>query len=479
MKKIYLIWFFIWCLNANSQEIIPLSDLQEMNSETFVLNHPNNCNDNDHGDGSFLAFDKEKVKNVISGDSWARTLRFDVKFRSECEYDLGNFNQKDWNKLMFIAHVGDLNGIGNANSDERSIRLGWRWNLETNKMDLGLYAHINHDVDNSKFVGREFFYVSNTSLNSWTGCELIFGPSGLGIIVNDKGAYIKRRDILPSGYTAKTAYKKTAYFGGQECPPHQMKIDVSDAKGDYRTNWHNGACSKTFSRSIFYDYEDLMIFAAQDIIMSEQVYRGQYNADDTDSELNSTIPAGYQTGDEIPWFESDGERYVRIESGSELRLYAGNKIKLLPGFKAEKGSFFHAIIDNNFSCDPFVKINVSNQNSEREHFATAVSNVEIQTEKQKNINSENISQETSTEFLLYPNPSDGKFYIRLSNDEVKNIQSVSILDVFGREIQNFTEFEINNNVMKIDGGILVDGTYFVKVIGKQVHKIEKVTIKND
>jgi len=289
-------------------------------------------------------------------------LRFKAKFKDNCSYNHNNANQLDWNKLLMVAQKRSILE-GFAQTDATSIRLGWRWNTSTSRMELGLYGHIKHD-DNGN-VGREFLYLTDVALEEEFHGELILSGVGMGVIVNGKGSFIKREDILDEG-TVKTVMKRNAFFGGQECPPHFMRINLVDLKADGFTNWNASTCYKTFSRSTFYDYDNFDVTASNDIILSEQVYRGQYdsNSDDT---FNNTIPAGYSSGDEIPWFESEGQRYVKINSGADIRFKAGNKIELLPGFRAELGSKFSAIIDP-IVCGSFhlrtanVEIDTSSEN---------------------------------------------------------------------------------------------------------------------
>ena len=436
MKNLLFAIFVLVSINSFAQTITPLSDLQSMSGETFTLNNPLLCNDLlGHWDNLGINHDKEKTKNNAYGQTWARTLRFETRFLENCDYDLGNTNQKDWNKLMQVDKT-------TGNIDETRNRLGWRYSIEKQKMELGFYGHINHTGNNSDSeVGREFFYMTDVDLNTWFYTELILGSGGMGVIIGNKGAYIKREDILPAG-NVKTAFRKTAYFGGQECPPHKMKIKVSKSKGDKFTNWHAGACYKTFARSIFYNYENLIVTAANEIIMSEQVYRGQYDSGSSNS-FNNTIPNGYASGDEIPLFESDGQRYVRVQSGSQLRCSAGEKIKLLPGFLADEGCYFSAKIDVSIVCAPFEKSTDQDNYSENEEVDTVISSSPIEVQ----------------EIEVSPNPSNAIFTVNLP--EVFQNGHIQIYNELG-EIVFTKESDILQN--KIDLSHCKNGVYYLKII---------------
>jgi hypothetical protein len=341
--------FFCLVFHLSAQNISVDGSLETLKDVTFKLEAPKKkCRKGNHDEeGDLLNLPKDmEFKKNSTGGTWARTLRFRTKFSNDCKYNLGNHNQKDWNKLMQISET--------VHFGRNSIRLGWRYNLEkgdNGKMELGLYGHINHTGDKtSSEVGREFLYLADIDLDVNFNSELIFGAGGIGAIVNNKGTYIKR-NLFHEG-TTTTSYLKNAYFGGQECPPHDMEIFVKRIHGDLFTNWHDGACEKTFSRSIFYSYENLNIYAAHSIAFSEQVYRGQYDKNSKNA-FSNTIPVDKSHGDEIPWYEKDGERYVRIESGSSLQCNAGEEIRLLPGFHAMPGSYFKATIDPYIACEGF------------------------------------------------------------------------------------------------------------------------------
>ena len=130
----------------NAQKLSVNNTLEKMRNENLRLFPPTpktpctvfGVDGPAHYDQLNLAADREIEKNHRYGDTWARTLRFRGKFSNNCEYDLGNSNQLDWNKLMSIQWRP------NTNADKTSIRLGWRWSLAKQKMELGLYGHIKH-----------------------------------------------------------------------------------------------------------------------------------------------------------------------------------------------------------------------------------------------------------------------------------------------------------------------------------------------
>lgn len=57
------------------------------------------------------------------------TISRRVKFNSNCAYDLGNEDQKDWNKVFGIC-------FGVRGIHKNSLRFGWRWNTMKQKIEL-------------------------------------------------------------------------------------------------------------------------------------------------------------------------------------------------------------------------------------------------------------------------------------------------------------------------------------------------------
>lgn len=463
----FLMFHIIFSFNMVIGQVITVdSSLESLSDAEFKLNKPLICTPSlGHGDLLNLPKDREKTKNHAFGDTWARTLRFKAKFNFECGYDLGNHNQMDWNKLMFITQT--------FKSNVTSVRLGWRWNNTKNTMELGLYGHINHDNPNS---GREFLYLTDVNLEVSFNSELILCAGGIGVIVGDKGSYIKRDDILEEG-TVKTAYYKSAYFGGQACPPHDMRIYVDNIKGDKITNWHDAACDKTFSRSKFYNYENLTINAAKSITFSEQVYRGQYDLSNSDP-LSNTIPVGYSEGDEIPWFESEGERYVHINSGSVLTCNAGEKIRLLPGFHAKSGSYFRAAINENLACGSFQRMNTDSIDEEYLSYDIKIGDFDeeyyIDTIAMKNNDVRYSDLNTSSDIRIFPNPNNGSFTLSLISEN--NLPSdIFVYDALGKIV--YREKDIVSSTLTIDISEHAAGIYLVRVQTGGEQFLKKVVVR--
>ncbi|MHC4391816.1 MAG: hypothetical protein ACYS22_10960 [Planctomycetota bacterium] len=143
-----------------------------------------------------------------SSEAAGRTVAFKVRFGRATKYaTVDPKNQLDWNKIMGISTLlihGD------------SIRLGWRYDPKTDRIQLGFYGYIRN-----KRISEPITHVKR---GRWAKVALSLSPSGLAVTVN--GKTVEREG--PLGVTAPSFILRTAYFGGDETAPHPMKIDVKD-----------------------------------------------------------------------------------------------------------------------------------------------------------------------------------------------------------------------------------------------------------
>src|SRR5438309_7696089 len=79
--------------------------------------------------------DHDFVARPHVGQHVDRALRFRATFAADAAYATANpANQSDWNKLM---------GLTTDRIHKNSIRLGWRWNPRTSRVELGFYGYLN------------------------------------------------------------------------------------------------------------------------------------------------------------------------------------------------------------------------------------------------------------------------------------------------------------------------------------------------
>jgi hypothetical protein len=139
-----------------------------------------------------------------------RTVTFRAQFTASCRYrTTSSQNQLDWNKLM---------GITTARIHHNSIRLGWRYNPTTDKIDLGFYGYAKG--------ARIMQPITSIDIGAWADVRLRMHRNGLEVEVNGQKHVENRALGLSSIFPTPTWVLRTAYFGGDETAPQDMLILV-------------------------------------------------------------------------------------------------------------------------------------------------------------------------------------------------------------------------------------------------------------
>lgn len=132
-----------------------------------------------------------------------------VCFDFNCKYDIGN-DQSDINKLFglgFFPHHHSISG-----------RIGWRWNIVTQKVELFGYVY-----NRGK---RETKYLTSVRLGEKFRATITLEGIGYGFIIQRNG--IPPVHEFVEGQTFFIGYKLGAYFGGNRKAPHKMNVWISD-----------------------------------------------------------------------------------------------------------------------------------------------------------------------------------------------------------------------------------------------------------
>lgn len=163
--------------------------------------------DEGNHDSTFLGSTALKMGTKID-----RTLTFNAYFNSNVPYTTSDpSNQGDWCKLM---------GISTNRIHHNSIRLGWRWNPKTAKVELGFYGYIQ-----GQYYRR---YLTSVDLNTWVPVTIRMWNNGETVTVNGI-SYTENRSLgFSSWIPTSTWVLQTAYFGGDEVAPHKIKINVAN-----------------------------------------------------------------------------------------------------------------------------------------------------------------------------------------------------------------------------------------------------------
>ena len=363
-----------------------------------------------------------------------RSAKFKANFQS-CDYFYDR-SKRDWNKVMKIA-------ISNLPDTYLSNRLGWRWDDNLQKIEIGLYTHINHQGNNLGERGREFLSLGKFySLETTTPMiELILGHHGMYLYNDGKSIAIRRR-IFPELYCYGSLITKNAYFEVQtdeshpeEPAPHNMKIEVSDIISDCPTNlnnsyWNFFGTYKGFANSVFYYNESDYFFAPLMI------------------EASLPIDAPSQS-QQTPY----PSPFTVLEYGSDITFTSCQKIVLNPGFVADFGSHFVAQIiscrttDNGDSIPSQEFFKYSNKPIDDNEFLNEIQSL--------------------ASFSLSPNPSAGSFTANFSENLIgKSLQIFSVLGTKVFQTQILSE-ESSINLPELQAGV-----YFCVVGLQGTNKIE-------
>lgn len=140
-----------------------------------------------------------------------RLLHATVTFDSSCIYDVGS-NQQDWNKLIGLGFVGAKDQqIGKPPHRIDGVRIGWRWNPQLQRIDLGSYTYVRGVLTSKK--------LTDVKIGEPIEVDIKVDYKRKVYIVMDKEeiSYVHDKTI---------ALKTGVYFGGQEVAPHNMRIRI-------------------------------------------------------------------------------------------------------------------------------------------------------------------------------------------------------------------------------------------------------------
>lgn len=141
-----------------------------------------------------------------------RTQTFRVQFTPSCRYrTTAAQNQLDWCKLM---------GFTTVDIHKHSIRLGWRYNPQTDKIDLGYYGYIKGN--------RTMQALTSIDVGAWASVTIRMHRNGEMVEVNGVRHEVSQALGLSSLFPTPTWVLRTAYFGGDEEAPQDISIVVRD-----------------------------------------------------------------------------------------------------------------------------------------------------------------------------------------------------------------------------------------------------------
>lgn len=176
---------------------------------------------------------------------------------------------------------------------------------------------------------------------------------------------------------------------------------------------------------------------------------------------SNIIKAGYDAG--APTANGN----VIVQQHADVTFRAGNRIELLPGFSIESfGAKFIAEIS------PCAGQGKKGDDEDNDYDTTIISSPEPRDEPYDEPLPNDIN--TTTDFSIHPNPTNGEFTIQVTGDIGKGTSEVYIYDIFGRLIYQSSIF---NNQSTIDIAQNAKGIYLVKVIQGEEIYIKKLILQ--
>ncbi|MCE9539264.1 MAG: T9SS type A sorting domain-containing protein [Bacteroidetes bacterium] len=140
---------------------------------------------------------------------------------------------------------------------------------------------------------------------------------------------------------------------------------------------------------------------------------------------------------------------VVVKDGTAVVYTAANKITLKPGFKAESGSYFHALIDYCPNAHRSTN-NIDTTNSMND----IDDDINILFLTENKIKNNGIS--------IIPNPNSGSFTITITkNDKAISIKEIKVFDIVGKVI--WETGASSNNVVNVDISDFSKGVYYLRV----------------
>lgn len=146
---------------------------------------------------------------------WARKKRFsyNVVFHRNCKYILNSEDQEDINKLYGVCF--------GLNPHNNSMRFGWNYSIELDKINLYSYCYINGK--------REYKFLCSVDVDKeYTLCiHTLSKEKALFTVICSETSKIAQRFIVINK-TKNWGVNLWPYFGGNNAAPHNITISLEE-----------------------------------------------------------------------------------------------------------------------------------------------------------------------------------------------------------------------------------------------------------
>jgi len=363
-----------------------------------------------------------------------------------------------WNK------AGRISFVRYNNPNNHKLHVGWRADPDNpNQLKLSAYFHEVPDAkgysnDNNEL--QDYYvshYITNINTDYNFGVDMYMSLGTIALKVDNHAVVMRKPGMIPS---QKDSYLARSFYFGE----------------------YND-CVTPESMSIRFKYQlydmDNYIFSLNN---SDKVTvnLSTFISDDSEtfhafSEIWGSVPNSWANNTYIQ-YPSDHPNKVRqqcvVQSGADITFEAGGSIKLFPGFHAQQGSIFKAVIVQKEKPDSLkVMPQKANLPPLKEVLADACTSMEEGSFSFAEDDNHVQFLADNTPYRLYPNPNAGVFFVAPFTAYTGSY-SVEVSDMLGNKV--FSADDLTAQLTRIDLTGRPNGIYFVKILTAEGSFTEKV-----
>jgi parallel beta-helix repeat protein len=446
------------------------------NSDNVLVKNNNVIRSGSTSIGFFTVTNSQILNNVVSESKGSHANGITVYLGCKNVLVANNIVTQS-NNPMTLQDAGNIYFINNIIDADKNANGFNEWSRTTG----------------GPWASGEIVFLNNTIVNTQNHNAVSIGASATDKVVNDTliipaNTYVFINNIIDGGashasvlrshniYTGLLWNQNTNYgwslSEGESVVADPAQLFKDSEQSDFHLNDSSRAINKGIDVSQYYPKT---LFPDCDFSFDfDDIRRPQGDSMDIGAyEYNPNIPDNLTVNDTIFNFGetgcfnaydtitvAGGDITVEFRNGSSVDLIAEQSIIFLPGFHAVEGCSMNASIttDRTF-CDGVSGSSLVNQpfkkSLEKESFW----------EKQVVIPGEKFVK-------IFPNPSNGRFTIELSNFE--NGASINVYNILGAKIYQSASKIKDNYEINLPG--LKRGIYIVKVTGEKEQVTKKISV---
>ena len=167
------------------------------------------CVDFDHEGQLYLILKGKHKSNSPIAFISSNQLHFEGMFDESAIYDLGNKDQLDINKLIGFS-------FGLESHHKNSARIGWRWSIEKNKVELFAYYYLSSE--------RFYEHICDVNINQVFSGQISLSDSTINFSIDHYHLEVESSIAVKYG---SQKYILHPYFGGNQKAPHNITIALN------------------------------------------------------------------------------------------------------------------------------------------------------------------------------------------------------------------------------------------------------------